>query len=83
MLFTAAGGEEGKEGKEEKEQPSTSKSRSKSKKTPSKKASTPEPPPPAEPENGELPNWESDERYDPEKMLDVSFLKHMKKHSVK
>lgn len=60
------------------EEPSTSKGRKLPKKS-SKKATTPEP----EMENGEIPNWETDDRFDPTPLLDASFLKHMKKSSVK
>lgn len=41
------------------------------------------PTPPPETENGEMPDWDNDPRFDPTNMLDASFLKHMKKNSVK
>lgn len=34
-------------------------------------------------ESTDMPDWSTDPRYDPEKLLDDQFIKHMKKHSVK
>ena len=45
-----------------------------------KKAGTPEDEPAT---NDAVPDWENDSRFDPEHFLDISFLKHMKKHSIK
>ncbi|GAV07723.1 hypothetical protein RvY_17530 [Ramazzottius varieornatus] len=63
---------------EDTEAPSSSRSAKRNRKS-AKKAGTPE----EEAGSSEqAPDWENDGRFDPEKLLDDSFLKHMKKHSV-